>query len=173
MGSAPGTGINIRSQRLSDSNMRYGGDVDNYSNCDEIITKPIDHQDLGKRKLSLGVILRKLSSGSLQGGKRKASLQERRLSNAITKLISLPSFVKNTLGESYQVDSSSWEFLNKDVDDDCWNNKDDQKTNDHYNRKLINNKQASKDSVYESEYDSSSTLDSSSSSSLFAASNTV
>ena len=82
----------------------------------------------------------------------------------------------DTLGESYQVDSSSWEFLNKDVDDDCWNNKDDQKTNDHYNGKLINNKQASKDSVYESEYDSSSTLDSSSSSTckaLFAASNTV
>jgi len=174
--SAQGTGISIRTQRFSDSNMRYGGDVDNYSDSDEIITKPIDHQDLGKRKLSLGVILRKLSTGSLQGGKRKASLQERRLSNAITKLISLPSFIKNTLGESYQVDSSSWEFLNKDVDDDCWNNKDDQKTNDHYNRKSLNNKQASKDSVYESEYDSSSTLDSSSSSTckaLFEASNTV
>ena len=32
-------------------------------------------------------------------------------------------FVKNTLGERYQVNSSRWEFLNKDVEDECWSDK--------------------------------------------------
>merc|ERR1711902_368039 len=76
-----------------------------------------------KRKLSLGIILRKLSTGSAvsqQGKERKSSLQEKRLSSAITKLITLPIFERRTLGESYQVNSLSWEFLNKDADDECW-----------------------------------------------------
>ena len=74
-----------------------------------------------KRKLSLGVILRKLSTGtkgifcrknrnivcffpgSQPARERKASLQERRLSSALSKLIT-PIFERRTLGErSYQV----------------------------------------------------------------------
>ena len=80
-------------------------------------------------------------------------------------------FVKNTLGESYQVDSSSWEFLNIDVEDECWNEKVN-KNDKHKNKddkgkeaQLTSNKHPSKDSLYESEYDSSSTMGSSSSSS--------
>jgi len=174
--SALGTGINIRTQRFSDSNMRYGGDVDNNSDIDQMNSAFRNHREQTKRKLSLGVIFRKISGGSLQGGKRKASLQERRLSNTFTKLMNFPTFVKNTLGESYQVDSSSWEFLNKDVEDDCWIEKGEKKSNDHQTTKFINDKHPSKDSLYESEYDSSSTLDSSSSTSdkaMFSASNTV
>ena len=49
--------------------------------------------------------------------------QERRLSSTFRKQITLPMFVKNTLGESYQVESSCWLFLNNDVLDDCWNEK--------------------------------------------------
>merc|ERR1712227_168154 len=63
---------------------------------------------------------RKLSTGSQQAKERKTSLQEKRLSTAITKLITLPIFERRTLGESYQVNSLSWEFLNKDTDDECW-----------------------------------------------------
>merc|ERR1719325_263548 len=72
-----------------------------------------------RRKLSLGVILRKLSSGSQHqpaaAKERKTSLQEKRLSTAISKLIT-PIFERRSLGmsESYQVNSSSWEFLNQE-----------------------------------------------------------
>jgi hypothetical protein len=38
--------------------------------------------------------LRKISTGSAHGSKRKTSLQERRLSSAFTKLVTLPMFVK-------------------------------------------------------------------------------
>jgi hypothetical protein len=76
-------------------------------------------------------------------------------------------FVKNSLGESYQVDSSSWEFLNRDVEDECWNEKVNKNDNNKDDRgkeaQLTSNKHPSKDSLYESEYDSSSTLESSSS----------
>jgi len=172
--SALGTVISIRTKRFSDSNMRYGGDVDNDSDEDDLLRTTSHNQGLSKRKLSLGVLLRKISTGSLQAGKRKASLQERRLSNAFAKLITFPSLVKNKLGESYQVDSSSWEFLNKNVDDPSSDK--DNMTDIQRKRGLIDRKHSSKDSLYESEYDSSSTLDSSSSSSckaFIAASNTV
>eukprot|EP00090_Calanus_glacialis_P010264 TRINITY_DN18651_c0_g1_i1.p1 TRINITY_DN18651_c0_g1~~TRINITY_DN18651_c0_g1_i1.p1 ORF type:complete len:600 (-),score=110.92 TRINITY_DN18651_c0_g1_i1:181-1980(-) len=170
--SAPGPVISIRSQRLSDSNMRYGGDGAKNSGSDNVIrTSVVEPAVINKRKLSLGVIFRKISTGSAHGSKRKTSLQERRLSSAFTKLITLPMFVKNTLGESYQVDSSSWEFLNRDVEDECWKEKVNK--NDKHNNKddkgketqLTSNKHPSKDSLYESEYDSSSTMGSSSSSS--------
>merc|ERR1719443_2540460 len=120
-----------------------------------------------KRKLSLGVIFRKLSTGSQQAKERKTSLQEKRLSTAITKLITLPIFERRTLGESYQVNSLSWEFLNKDADDECWdkiashpdNSKDsDQSLQDNIKDKL--DKHPSTDSLYESEFDSSSTMES-------------
>merc|ERR1711970_1491838 len=161
--SAPGTVISIRKQRFSDSNMRYGGYVNNKSDNDYLTEYSHEHPRKFQRKLSLGVIWRKISAGSLQARKRKTSLQERRLSNAFTKLIKFPTTMANSLVESYQVDSSSWEFLNKDTRDFCLNGSHE-KTNDHHKRELKNNKHPSKDSVYESEYDSSSTLGSSSSS---------
>merc|ERR1719461_366701 len=122
-----------------------------------------------KRKLSLGVIFRKLSTGSQQAKERKTSLQEKRLSTAITKLITLPIFERRTLGESYQVNSLSWEFLNKDADDECWERSAD-KSKHLDDKKKIDvkmplEKQPSMDSLYESEFDSSSTMESSVSSS--------
>jgi len=161
--SAPSTVISIRKHRFSDSNMRYGGDVNNKSDNHHLTEYSHQHQRKFQRKFSLGVMWRKISAGSLQAGKRKTSLQERRLSNAFTKLINFPTTITNSLVESYQVDSSSWEFLNKDTRDFCLNDSHDI-TNDHHKRELKNNKHPSKDSVYESEYDSSSTLGSSSSS---------
>merc|ERR1719211_544400 len=95
-----------------------------------------------KRKLSLGIILRKLSSGSpvgQQNKERKSSLQEKRLSSAITKLITLPIFERRTLGESYQVNSLSWEFLNKDAEDECWD-RSGEKTKDGSEQKDIKDK---------------------------------
>lgn len=125
-----------------------------------------------KRKLSLGIILRKLSTGShvgQQNKERKSSLQEKRLSSAITKLITLPIFERRTLGESYQVNSLSWEFLNKDADDECWERSGD-KSKHLDDKKKIDvkmplEKHPSMDSLYESEFDSSSTMESSVSSS--------
>ena len=127
-----------------------------------------------KRKLSLGIILRKLSTGGSttvgqQNKERKSSLQEKRLSSAITKLITLPIFERRTLGESYQVNSLSWEFLNKDADDECWERSGD-KSKHLDDKKKIDvkmplEKHPSMDSLYESEFDSSSTMESSVSSS--------
>ena len=123
-----------------------------------------------KRKLSLGNILRKISTGSVQGSGRKTSLQERRLSSAFAKLITLPTFGKRTLGEGYQVDSSSWEFLNRDVEDECWNKKVNHDIPEDVDDtaedlEFTKYKHPSQDSLYESEYDSSYTMESSSSSS--------
>ena len=171
--SAQGPIIGNNTQRLSDSSMRYGRYMDDNSD-DDLLRNSIHNQGVIKRKLSLGVVLRKISAGSMQAGKRKASLQERRFTNTFSKLITFPSLVKNKVGEGFQVDSSSWEFLNKDVDGSL--NDKGHKTENHHKIELKFKKHPSKDSLYESEYDSSSTLDSSSSSTMkafFAASNTV
>lgn len=136
---------------------------------DSFISPPLATGD--KRKLSLGVILRKLSTGNnvSQNKERKSSLQEKRLSSAITKLITLPLFERRTLGESYQVNSLSWEFLNKDADDECWERSADKSKHlDDKNKidvKMPLEKHPSMDSLYESEFDSSSTMESSVSSS--------
>lgn len=135
---------------------------------DSFTSSPLATGD--KRKLSLGIILRKLSTGSsLSQKERKSSLQEKRLSSAITKLITLPIFERKTLGESYQVNSLSWEFLNKDADDECWERSADKSKHlDDKNKidvKMPLEKHPSMDSLYESEFDSSSTMESSVSSS--------
>lgn len=135
---------------------------------DSFTSSPLATGD--KRKLSLGIILRKLSTGSSMSQKeRKSSLQEKRLSSAITKLITLPIFERKTLGESYQVNSLSWEFLNKDADDECWERSADKSKHlDDKNKidvKMPLEKHPSMDSLYESEFDSSSTMESSVSSS--------
>jgi len=159
---APSPVISNSTDTVSDQNMRYGKNVTNISDSqDDDLIKESEREErnIGKRKLSLGVILRKISSGSLQGRDRKTSLQERRLSSALSKLITLPTFVRKTLSENNQIDCSSWEFLNRDVDDDCWNKKVDEKSS---GRDLTKHKRQSKDSLYDSEYDSSSTLESSS-----------
>jgi len=139
---------------------------------DSFIESPPPPVTGDKRKLSLGIILRKLSTGSTvgqQNKERKSSLQEKRLSSAITKLITLPIFERRTLGESYQVNSLSWEFLNKDADDECWERSGD-KSKHLDDKKKIDvkmplEKHPSMDSLYESEFDSSSTMESSVSSS--------
>merc|ERR1719336_2975551 len=102
-------------------------------------TSNSNNNNSDKRKLSLGVIFRKLSTGSQQAKERKTSLQEKRLSTAITKLITLPIFERRTLGESYQVNSLSWEFLNKDTEDECWDRSGD-KTKDGSEQKDIKDK---------------------------------
>jgi len=107
------------------------------------------------RKLSLGVILRKISTGSMSSlPQRKHSLPERRLSSMLTKVITLPKFVKSFSGESYQVNCDSWEFLNKEEKDVCW---DEIMT--HTN---VVKEGESLESVYESESSSSNESDRSS-----------
>jgi len=138
-------------------------------------TSNSNNNNSDKRKLSLGVIFRKLSTGSQQAKERKTSLQEKRLSTAITKLITLPIFERRTLGESYQVNSLSWEFLNKDTDDECWdktpasahpdNSKDSDQSLMRDKIKDKMEKHPSMDSLYESEFDSSSTMESTNSTS--------
>jgi len=107
------------------------------------------------RKLSLGVILRKISTGSMSSlPRRKHSLQERRLSSMLTKVITLPKFVKTFSRESYQVNCDSWEFLNKEEKDVCWNEI-------MTNTKVVKEGE-SLESVYESESSSSNQSDRSS-----------
>merc|ERR1711970_505647 len=78
----------------------------------------VQAKNFSRRKLSLGDILRKISTASIQGKKRKTSLQEGSLGSALSKIITFPICMKRTFDESYQVDSSSWEFLNENVKED-------------------------------------------------------
>jgi len=106
-------------------------------------------------KLSLGVVLRKISTGSMSSlPQRKHSLPERRLRSMLTKVITLPKFVKTFSRESYQVNCDSWEFLNKEEKDVCWNEI-------MTNTKVVKEGE-SLESVYESESSSSNQSDRSS-----------
>ena len=78
-----------------------------------------------KRKLSLGLMIRRLSRGKMTGGERKrsytgvekrSSRTEDRLSSVIGRLVA----GKKMLGGSHQVDSSSWEFLNISDEDSAF-----------------------------------------------------
>ena len=73
----------------------------------------------------------------------------------LTKVITLPKFVKSFSGESYQVSCDSWEFLNKEEKDVCW---DEIMT--HTN--VVKEGEESLESVYDSVLSSSNRSDRSS-----------
>jgi len=102
-----GERLSLRKQRFSDSNIRYGEN-------EEISERGDRGQRRHKRKLSLGVMLRRMSQLQIPGGERKPSRTEARLSCVIGRMMAGPK----RLGGSHQVDSSSWEFLNKDDKED-------------------------------------------------------
>ena len=164
----PHTAVN---DRISDDHVSEAGDNSEHHDLfsDSFIQSVNNNHQGDKRKLSLGVIFRKLSSGSMPVKERKASLQERRLSTAITKLITLPIFERRSVAscESYQVNSLSWEFLNKDAEEeDQSDGVSDKKCQQQLNtvQPKIVEKHPSTDSLYESEFDSSSTMESTASS---------
>jgi len=109
-----------------------------------------------RRKLSLGVIMRKLSTSSIR---RKTSLQETSLRSSVSKLIQMTRCARRPSVDSYQVDSSSWEFLNKDLEDKCHEENQPQEDNCISSQPLSTH--LSEDSLYGSEYDSSCTMGSS------------
>jgi len=169
----------MRGQDLDTGNRSLRPEGDNRFDSPSPQLQRSPHGD--RRKLSLGVILRKLSTGSQPGRERKTSLQERRLSSALSKLIT-PIFERRTLGErSYQVNSLSWEFLNKDAEEEflegqvirtvgqgekCIITMDkgeeirDKEDKEDMDKVTLTMKHPSTDSLYESEFDSSSTLES-------------
>ena len=159
----------VNNDRITDDHVSEAGDNSEHHDLfsDSFIQSPNNNHHADKRKLSLGVIFRKLSSGSMPIKERKASLQERRLSTALTKLITLPIFERRSVaGESYQVNSLSWEFLNKDEEDDQSDGVSDKKCQQQLSNvehKIVE-KHPSTDSLYESEFDSSSTMESTASS---------
>ena len=94
-----------RKQRFSEGSLAYEQRKDGHE------------EDQPKRKLSLGLMIRRLSRGMMTGGERKnsdagmerrSSRKEDQLSSVIGRLVAGPK----SLGGSHQVDSSSWEFLN-------------------------------------------------------------
>ena len=96
---------------------------------------------------------------SIQAKKRKTSLQEGSLGSALSKMITLPLCMKRTFDENYQVDSSSWEFLNRNVEDDCASKNLNKEVTKDKNGKSENiyprrKQYSSTDSLYESEFDS-------------------
>jgi hypothetical protein len=127
-----------------------------------------------KRKFSLGVIMRKLSTEQMPVKERKTSLQEILVKTGLSRFITLPSFARQSFVNNCQVNSSSWEFLNKDLEENC---KHTNVQTIHKNEVSMNNpellsKRISQDSLYLSECRSSFTCDSSSSSSNKTNSNT-
>jgi len=154
--------LSARKHRNSDSDIRYSTN----RLMDNVVNKPNS-----TRKLSLGVMLRKLSSRKISTEKcpregKHNHVQEKRLSSVIAKLVGggnpTPFFQG---GFSFQTDSSSWEFLNKDMDERLNLTEDSGIQNfDHSERCEENqnlNATSLEDSVYETEYASgSSTMNS-------------
>jgi len=142
--------LNLKKQRYSDSHLQY-----------EHTRKPLDNEIVAKKgvplkKHSLPIFFRKLSEKTetvLLANEQKFSKQERRLSSLMDNLMS-PSYKSKRLsGASYQIDSSSWEFLNKEQ----------QGASDregHIDSGSESESESSnKDSLYQSEFDSTSTIE--------------
>merc|ERR1712106_1031556 len=126
------------------------------------------------RKHSLGMLFSKISSGHSkqdktetentknegQGKRRKFSLQEHRLSSVIYNLVKGQALSKppgKWISGSYQTNSSSWEFLNQDENENtCLNNCFEVRKGE-----VEATQSEDKKSLYESECDSGrSTMDS-------------
>jgi len=158
--------VSLRKHRLSDSNIRYVNDGENTRTFKE--TK--ERRTSKKNKHSINIFLRRLSNMTENNAipdEMKCSKQERRLSSMIGNIMTPNLISKRMTGESCQVDSSSWEYLNKDGKElQDKRNKDD---NEHMEVKSLRaefdpsttiQSSSSKDSVYESEFDSTSTIES-------------
>ena len=116
------------------------------------------------KKFSPRVIMRKLSTDKMPVKERKTSLREFLVKTGLSRFITLPSFEGQSFANNCQVDSSSWEYLNTDLEQNC---KDKNVQTIHKKEVIRNNpellsKSLSQDSLYASEYGSSSTLESSS-----------
>eukprot|EP00092_Neocalanus_flemingeri_P001885 GFUD01002012.1.p1 GENE.GFUD01002012.1~~GFUD01002012.1.p1 ORF type:complete len:1027 (+),score=286.47 GFUD01002012.1:361-3441(+) len=157
--------LSFPKHRFSDSNIRYEHGKDTPENTN---TKDGSKGNIKvkQRKLSLDILLRKLSSKTNKSSaqcERNSSKQERRLSSMIGNIISTNIISRRVIGGSYQVDSSSWEFLNKDVEDipairELDNIVENKDTEDDTIASV--QRSSSKDSVYQSEFDSTSTMES-------------
>jgi len=142
--------VNLRRQRFSDSNIGYGQNIGH-------VEEKIEARR-GNRKLSLGLLIRKLSHRKISGGERKTSGSEARFS--VGRLVS----GSRRLGSSHQVDSSSWEFLPSWEEDSSSSSsgspselrKTHVKEEENRYGKEKHFLRGSKDSLYESEYSSSS-----------------
>jgi len=150
--------FSVRKHRQSDCNIKYSRQK---SETDSASNEFKEHHNTFTRKLSLGNMLRRISARKISTAE---PIAEKRISSVLAKLVGGGDGAsRRAFGGSYQVDSSSWEFLNKDLEDDIGSKKDSfqykSKTEHH---QLCDTR--SKDSVYDSECDSgSSTLHSSNS----------
>jgi len=111
-----GGSLQIRRQRFSEGNLQF---------------QEFPREQQGKRKLSLGLMIRKISQG-----------KERRLSSVLQRLVSVRPLGSST---GHQTDSSSWEFLSGE-------SASSSPSSTQERREGV---RLSSDSVYESEYDSS------------------
>merc|ERR1719228_758497 len=134
---APGTEVRHSRSNLRDTNIRFNADTE-YLHEKQITV--VEARNVSRRKFSLGDILRKISAASIQGKKRKTSLQEGSLGSALSKMITLPICMKRTFDDSYQVDSSSWEFLNRNVEDDC--------ARENLNKEVTKDKNGKSENIY-------------------------
>lgn len=150
--------FSARRHRNSDSDIRY---------CANRLTDNVVNKPNSTRKISLGVILRKLSGRKLSTDKcligegKPNSVQEKRLSSVIAKLVgggNPSSFFQG--GFSFQTDSSSWEFLNKATnesvnltdDSGSWKIGQSESCEDDFDLNMT----SPKEGVYETEYTSGS-----------------
>jgi len=159
--------LDLRRLRYSDGNINnshrnVNSDIFNEDNAKKKYTRG--------RKFSLGPMIRKLSTSKLSESdnlaKQSNLQQEKKISNALSRLFGNDSLIsKHVFGHSYQTDSSSWEYLNQDVDDVIINIKNPLTSEKNISNSLKHKPELihtdSSDSVYESEFDSkTSTLDS-------------
>jgi len=142
--------LNLRKQRYSDSHLQY-----------EQRRKPSDVGILAKKeaplkKQSLPIFFKKLSEKTetvLLANEQKFSKQERRLSSLMDNFMSPSNKSKRVSGASYQIDSSSWEFLNKE-------HQGSSEREGHIDSASESEAESSnKDSLYQSEFDSTSTIE--------------
>lgn len=130
---------NIRRNRFSDSNIRYVQETRKTSMLQRIesvevmksceMTKSSSLTNIATTELSFDSppvlrkksLLRKYSTKSQKSPSRsrKNSKRENRLSAVIGKYIKPPKVGNKSLGMSWQVDSSSWEFLAHEAEDDA------------------------------------------------------
>ena len=94
--------------------------IENYVTNDELVGVSRGKKSyVSMRKFSLRVIMRKLSTDKMPAKERKTSLQEFLVKTGLSRFITLPAFEGQSFANNCQVHSSSWEFLNKDLEQNC------------------------------------------------------
>merc|ERR1719481_659103 len=142
--------LSCKKQRYSDSNLQY-----EYSRKSEDIDIQAK-KSIAVKKQSLPIFFRKFSEKTetvLLANEQKLLKQERRISALMDNLLAQNKKSKRVSIGSYQIDSSSWEFLNKEQEETSTEEAPVESDSES------DSESSNKDSLYQSEFDSTSTIE--------------